>query len=347
MYGDFEAQRHWLEITYNLPIGDWYRNTKSSDLGYWGLDYPPLTAYVSYILGALADICYPEMVKLYDSRGCETYHSKLFMRVSVILCDIIVFIPIVMVLQYAMYNSYSSSDSDRRKHRLQLNFTVSSLFSLQCPSLLLIDHGHFQYNAVSIGLTLISIYYLYVDKDVYSSVFFCLSLNFKQMGLYYSPFFFVFLLCKCYFVSNRWIDRVKHLLKIGSTVIVSFALLWMPFCVFANSEDEETCVSSVLLVLSRQFPFSRGIFEDKVANLWFTLSRFIDYRAFVPLTSLIRFSLILTLLLLSPTMYKIISSARKTAGNSYSKCDLTYLLLCISTCSLAFFLASFQGNDNT
>lgn len=50
MFGDFEAQRHWLEITHNLPIGDWYRPTADNDLLYWGLDYPPLTAYHSWLL---------------------------------------------------------------------------------------------------------------------------------------------------------------------------------------------------------------------------------------------------------------------------------------------------------
>ena len=25
MFGDYEAQRHWMEITYNLPITEWYR----------------------------------------------------------------------------------------------------------------------------------------------------------------------------------------------------------------------------------------------------------------------------------------------------------------------------------
>lgn len=25
MHGDFEAQRHWMEITTNLPLGEWYR----------------------------------------------------------------------------------------------------------------------------------------------------------------------------------------------------------------------------------------------------------------------------------------------------------------------------------
>lgn len=24
MYGDYEAQRHWQEITYNLPVKQWY-----------------------------------------------------------------------------------------------------------------------------------------------------------------------------------------------------------------------------------------------------------------------------------------------------------------------------------
>lgn len=24
MYGDYEAQRHWQEVTYNLPIRQWY-----------------------------------------------------------------------------------------------------------------------------------------------------------------------------------------------------------------------------------------------------------------------------------------------------------------------------------
>lgn len=49
MYGDYEAQRHWMEITLHLPLRDWYRY----DLQYWGLDYPPLTALHSLALGKL------------------------------------------------------------------------------------------------------------------------------------------------------------------------------------------------------------------------------------------------------------------------------------------------------
>jgi alpha-1,3-glucosyltransferase len=49
MFGDYEAQRHWMELTIHLPLREWYTH----DLPYWGLDYPPLTAYVSWICGWL------------------------------------------------------------------------------------------------------------------------------------------------------------------------------------------------------------------------------------------------------------------------------------------------------
>ena len=49
MFGDYEAQRHWMELTIHLPVQQWYRY----DLQYWGLDYPPLTAYISWICGKM------------------------------------------------------------------------------------------------------------------------------------------------------------------------------------------------------------------------------------------------------------------------------------------------------
>lgn len=49
LHGDFEAQRHWMEITNHLPMSLWY----FYDLEYWGLDYPPLTAYHSWLMGKM------------------------------------------------------------------------------------------------------------------------------------------------------------------------------------------------------------------------------------------------------------------------------------------------------
>lgn len=47
LHGDFEAHRHWMEITNHLPMSLWYFH----DLEYWGLDYPPLMAYHSWLMG--------------------------------------------------------------------------------------------------------------------------------------------------------------------------------------------------------------------------------------------------------------------------------------------------------
>lgn len=91
MYGDMEAQRHWLSITNHLPISQWYWHDKE----YWGLDYPPLTAYHSYLLGRIAKaIGNPRWVELADRLdGKEVVFREekaiLFMRTTVILGDII------------------------------------------------------------------------------------------------------------------------------------------------------------------------------------------------------------------------------------------------------------------
>jgi alpha-1,3-glucosyltransferase len=49
MFGDLEAQRHWMEVTLHLPLKEWYYY----DTQWWGLDYPPLTAYVSLLFAKL------------------------------------------------------------------------------------------------------------------------------------------------------------------------------------------------------------------------------------------------------------------------------------------------------
>lgn len=72
-YGDYEAQRHWMEITINLPVKEWYRNSTNNDLNYWGLDYPPLTAYQSYFHGLFLQYFDPKSVALHTSRGYESY----------------------------------------------------------------------------------------------------------------------------------------------------------------------------------------------------------------------------------------------------------------------------------
>ncbi|CAH1757113.1 14886_t:CDS:2 [Entrophospora sp. SA101] len=91
IYGDFEAQRHWMELTLNVPIKQWYYY----DTEWWGLDYPPLTAYVSWICGKIGYLINPEWVELDESRGYESTELKIFMRSSltVIITFSVMFFP--------------------------------------------------------------------------------------------------------------------------------------------------------------------------------------------------------------------------------------------------------------
>ena len=59
------------EITVNLPLSDWYKNTTDNDLLYWGLDYPPLTALHSKVLGHVAEVVNVSWIQLHGSRGEE------------------------------------------------------------------------------------------------------------------------------------------------------------------------------------------------------------------------------------------------------------------------------------
>ncbi|KAF0041885.1 hypothetical protein F2P81_005417 [Scophthalmus maximus] len=185
MFGDYEAQRHWQEVTYNLPLQEWYFNTTDNDLNYWGLDYPPLTAYHSWICAFIANKINPEWVELHTSRGYESPAHKLFMRATVLVADLLIYIPAVV-----LYCFYLTDGSAKKK--------VSTLFCfLLYPGLILIDFGHFQYNGVSHGFALWGVVALGLGWDVFGSMAFCLALNYKQMELYHALPFFCYLLGKC------------------------------------------------------------------------------------------------------------------------------------------------------
>ncbi|KAL6498137.1 hypothetical protein OROGR_028534 [Orobanche gracilis] len=79
IFGDYEAQRHWMEITVNLLVKEWYHNSTENDLRYWGLDYPPLTAYQSYFHGILLKYFDPASITLVTSRGYESYFGRVLL----------------------------------------------------------------------------------------------------------------------------------------------------------------------------------------------------------------------------------------------------------------------------
>ncbi|XP_041011654.1 probable dolichyl pyrophosphate Man9GlcNAc2 alpha-1,3-glucosyltransferase [Juglans microcarpa x Juglans regia] len=232
-YGDFEAQRHWMDITLNMPVEEWYRNSTTNDLSYWGLDYPPLTAYQSYVHGLFIRLFHPEAVSLFTSRGHESYLGKLLMRWTVLSSDALVFFPAVFYFVFVYYSG--------RPHGQKTDIAWHIAIMLLSPCLILIDHGHFQYNCISLGLTVGAVAAVHSNKELVAYFLFGLALNHKQ-------------------------------------------------------------------VLRRLAPFERGIYEDYVANFWYTTSVFIKWKRMFTTQSLKLLSLGATVSTCLPSMLQLNSA---------------------------------------
>ncbi|KAL9105732.1 MAG: hypothetical protein Q9227_009145 [Pyrenula ochraceoflavens] len=345
MHGDFEAQRHWMEITTHLPVSLWY----FYDLEYWGLDYPPLTAYHSWFLGKLGSILDSSWFALDDSRGIENQALKVYMRATVIVSEYISYVPATTIF----LRRYSQSQGVG-------GFAMSAALTaiLMQPATILIDHGHFQYNTVMLGFFMASLSSIFSRHLLWSAAFFVAALGFKQMTLYYSPVMFAYLLGSCLTPNIRLV----RLFCIGIVTLISFTLLFLPLisgCFYNYFQglplDElrpPTLMKSLPIqisassrfypvvlqstqVIHRIFPFARGLFEDKVANFWCFVHTFYKISAVSPVF-LQRLSLYFTLLsILGPCM--VIGAIPRMSLLPYA----------LATSAWGFFLFSFQVHEKS
>lgn len=350
LYGDYEAQRHWMEITTHLPISTWY----FYDLQYWGLDYPPLTAYHSWGLGKIGSFFDPNWFALDTSRGMESQSLKVYMRATVLLSEYITYVPatIVFLRKYGRAQNVGG-----------LAVSCASIAILMQPATLLIDHGHFQYNTVMLGLVVASLASIFAGNLLWSSVFFVAALGFKQMALYYSPIMFAFLLGSC--LSSPF--KPFRLVAIATTTLAAFVLLFTPLILgslydqyrdsalnlslpapdlltsfLTNIPINITPTSSSYLPIlqmaqsiHRIFPFARGLFEDKVANFWCFLHTFYKLHSVNPLF-LRRLSLYFTFFfILAPSM--IIGAVPRRSNLPYA----------LAASAWGFYLFSFQVHEKS
>lgn len=341
-----------MEITTRLPISQWYFH----DLEWWGLDYPPLTAYHSYLCGLVGSYINPDWFALHTSRGIDDEKLKIFMRATVIVSEYLIYIPAVVIFV-------------RRFSRLQNVHTWESSVALAAilmsPSLILIDHVHFQYNTVMLGLVVASISSMIAGRNLWASIFFVAALGFKQMALYYAPVIFAYLLGTCIFPRIN----LGRLLRIASITGISFALLVAPIYLGALYDARRgidargrpeligkpgplpiltqysymidpfawyyPIVQQTAQLLHRVFPFARGLFEDKVANFWCALNVLIKLKQY-DTEILQRMSLLATLAAISIPCLILFLKPQKEL-----------LPLALASTSWAFFLFSFQVHEKS
>ena len=349
MHGDFEAQRHWMELTINVSPARWY----FYDLEYWGPDYPPLTMYHSWLMGIIAWLISPKWVALDTSRGFESADLKLFMRITVLASEYLVYVPaaIFCIRRLARLSHLSSWTS----------WAVLAAFLMQ-PATMLIDHGHFQYNAVMQGLVVGALANAYADRLLWCCILFVAALMYKQMALYFAVVFFAYLLGVC-------LGQGQYVRLFGVAVItlVAFVIMVAPLLLgslyghyrnpmlaaslepspmFASVVEKlpytlemKSILYALLLqvtqLLHRIFPFARGVFEDKVANFWCALNTVYKLKR-LPTSLLTRATTVLTALGFLPSFTAILIVPQKRL-----------LLPALASCAWAFFLFSFQVHEKS
>lgn len=324
LYGDYEAQRHWMEVTTNLPVEEWYKDTPQNDLQYWGLDYPPLTAYHMFSLGHISkSFINASWTELHASRGTEGYDHKLFMRASVLISDLFMLMPTIIYYFYRIKPIYyETPPTNVHRH----NIAIYTALVLLYPAQILIDHGHFQYNCVFLGLVLLAIIMMIEGHQKLSAIFFTYALCYKQMSLYYSLPFFWFIASRNLRVRPFW-NGALNIIIVGLIVMLNIGLVFLPYL-----RDSTT----ILQVLHRIFPFQRGVFEDKVANFWYFLSVFHKFRNIYPQEYLLKTSTILTLVASAPASIHLLL-----------KPEIRTFRYSLVTISMMFFLLSFQVHEKT
>lgn len=262
------------------------------------------------------------------------------MRATVIAADYLLLLPAVWLTVSSLYRD--------PKHRLVAFVAVAAQ-----PGLMLIDHGHFQYNNISIGLAILAIGLILRDYDILGAVAFSLSLNYKQMSLYYAPAFFIALLCKCLQKGQGLtLNSVLRVACIGLAVVATFAASWLPFLL------QDKPMEQVAQLLHRIFPVGRGLYEDKVANLWCSISPVFKLQHFASPPSMVLICSVLTVLGFLPACaylaysYYIRSSTESPQMAHGSEQTLTQstkssFIISLSLIAWSFFFFSFHVHEKS
>ncbi|KAG0501262.1 hypothetical protein HPP92_001334 [Vanilla planifolia] len=234
---DFEVHRHWLALTSSLPLSRWYLDISSP----WTLDYPPLFAYFSFLLSLPASLIDPTITDLIAGQNYSAPSAIVFLRLTVCAADLILLLGV---------------------HRLtarlpSLNRRVILALVLWSPSLLIVDHIHFQYNGFLLGILLLSLSFLVEGSDLAGGIAFAVLICSKHLFMVAAPLYFVYLLRHyCNGGSARAMLRFSMM---ALAVVAVFVVTFGPFVYY----------SQIQKVFHRLFPFGRGLCHSYWApNIW-------------------------------------------------------------------------------
>ena len=288
---DFDVHRNWLAITHNLPLEEWYFNDINGTTRHT-LDYPPAFAFFEWLLAnnpltaflLKDDSRCLELLPDFDNDPSPTCVA--FQRSTVILSDVVLWMG-----AWVASRGYHSESIHRS--------TLSFLLIVSNPGLIWLDHIHFQYNGMLLGILLASLGCLMhgsntspteLAYDVYhlaGAALFAFLLNMKHLYLPLAPIYLCYLFSK-YCFSQGWSQFLfMRFLAVAAVTATCLVLPWIPFLMCDDPKAQ------LVQIVARLFPFGRGLVHDYwAANIWalFTLAnkgvRFLSARIPLPIQSL-------------------------------------------------------------
>ncbi|MES1907343.1 MAG: hypothetical protein MHM6MM_000482 [Cercozoa sp. M6MM] len=252
---DLDVHRNWLAVTWRTPRCHWYHD----DTSRWTLDYPPFFAWFQFALAHVAAWMQgdssPLLMLVDDAHAPAHALVKAWHKGSVLAVDMLLFLAV------------------RRFFRRCLRRDMGvALTVLTCANaaLMMVDHVHFQYNALVLACLVYSVSLL-VEGSVTQSesktylgagAFACL-LHMKHLFVACAPAVLVFLLCD-FCVDKKSSFHWRRFVTLAGIVLAVSTASLAPFTVMCGDWQSE-----LLQLQSRLFPFKRGLTHSLWApNIW-------------------------------------------------------------------------------
>ena len=322
---DFDVHRNWLAITHHVPLSEWYFTTNNNTTVHT-LDYPPSFAYFEYMLsnngitsrlvatGWLDQRCLgllPDIMASIQSKECIQFHR------GTVICigDILLFIGAYFfaTVSSTIQNGGDTTPNHQATTKSSTTTTTSTTSYLTFflivsnPGLILLDHIHFQYNGMLLGLLLLSISCMVRGASVaatgtsssstsssqiwelLSAAIYAILLTMKHLYITLAPLYFFYLLRRhCYVVvvdrknrrkkSEKKYDTTNNndnktmttlQFSFGRFVILATVTLLCFIGPFVPFLLQPNPKEQIQQIMTRLFPFNRGLVHDYwAANIW-------------------------------------------------------------------------------
>jgi alpha-1,3-glucosyltransferase len=239
---DYDVHRNWLAVTHSRDASRWYADEPPQNQ--WTLDYPPLFALYEAILSKIAARVDMKIVEE-SERDYASVACIRFQRATVVLTEL-------ASLGVAV-RAATAGD------------TKSALAFAGSGALLLVDHVHFQYNGLLLGVLVYALFMLRRGDHVRAGALFALLCCAKHLFLTLAPVLAAVFVAAHVRPRQDWL---KAFLELAFASLAALAFGLAPLFIPAWSAGRLGAAFTELA--GRLFPFdARGLVHSYWApNVW-------------------------------------------------------------------------------